>query len=468
MAAITVARSGLPVVGAVVDDIKISSDQEMADLHFSDGAWVPVHLTPANFGRQMTAAERIACRYLFARSDVREIQTLQRLVTTIMTVARDAVKYIDNAPDSPVQLEWYDQVSHQLEEVILDARMISNTIPGLKKEVLRKLHERGKEQRSEGAWARHRIAATGPLNILHEPRKGYSFLVEGGDIDELARELNRNMVIHVPAPMDVPKVRGAVKAFWFSWSNGQAAWDATPWKDFPWHLDGAGFFVFCGQKALSPLGRPWTAAEMNYVAKKLAPHPGYASSPESAAGRRRWASLLADKIPGGLSEKKDLKDFDPKALAKGQKVEMEHTTDPEIAREITRDHLTEDPDYYEKLERMEAGKCDKKARLTLAERAEFTRALHADATALIRAFKPRAAAFGITQKIKDEIDLLLRQYKGAPVPDSKVHAIAEGAGVPVDEVESYVYFIASKRVTEHEPATERVARLYLRQAAGGR
>ena len=32
---------------------------------------------------------------------------------------------------------------------------------------------------------------------------------------------------------------------------------------------------------------------------------------------------------------------------------MEHTDDPDLAREIAMDHLTEDPDYYTKLEKVE-------------------------------------------------------------------------------------------------------------------
>jgi hypothetical protein len=32
---------------------------------------------------------------------------------------------------------------------------------------------------------------------------------------------------------------------------------------------------------------------------------------------------------------------------------MEHTTDPEIAKEIATDHLMEDPNYYDKLEKIE-------------------------------------------------------------------------------------------------------------------
>jgi orotate phosphoribosyltransferase len=60
-----------------------------------------------------------------------------------------------------------------------------------------------------------------------------------------------------------------------------------------------------------------------------------------------------DQIPGGLGDKKDEKDFDPKQIAKGVKVEMEHTDDPALAKEIAIDHLTEDPKYYDKLETIE-------------------------------------------------------------------------------------------------------------------
>jgi len=60
-----------------------------------------------------------------------------------------------------------------------------------------------------------------------------------------------------------------------------------------------------------------------------------------------------DQMPGGIGDKKQPSDFDPKALAKGIKVEMEHTDDSKIAQEIAIDHLTEDPKYYDKLEVME-------------------------------------------------------------------------------------------------------------------
>lgn len=63
-----------------------------------------------------------------------------------------------------------------------------------------------------------------------------------------------------------------------------------------------------------------------------------------------------DKIPGGLADDADPKDFDPEQISMGIKVEMEHTSDPKIALEIAMDHLTEDPKYYTKLKKMESGK----------------------------------------------------------------------------------------------------------------
>ena len=79
--------------------------------------------------------------------------------------------------------------------------------------------------------------------------------------------------------------------------------------------------------------------------------------------------LKEDKIPGGLAQGKTLKDISQKhfkdlsgyfllkkSLEKGIEVEMEHTTDEKIAKEIAMDHLWEDPKYYDKLETIEKTK----------------------------------------------------------------------------------------------------------------
>lgn len=60
-----------------------------------------------------------------------------------------------------------------------------------------------------------------------------------------------------------------------------------------------------------------------------------------------------DQLPGGLADKMSPDDFDPAAVLKGIKVELEHTDDQQIATEIALDHLAEDPKYYDKLATIE-------------------------------------------------------------------------------------------------------------------
>lgn len=70
-----------------------------------------------------------------------------------------------------------------------------------------------------------------------------------------------------------------------------------------------------------------------------------------------------DKIKGGKADKMSIKDiadkFDvsvdniEKEIEMGVKVELEHTDSKKIAKEIAMDHLTEIPDYYTRLKKME-------------------------------------------------------------------------------------------------------------------
>ena len=70
-----------------------------------------------------------------------------------------------------------------------------------------------------------------------------------------------------------------------------------------------------------------------------------------------------DVVPGGLAKGLTLNDIAEKhgvsvdmmvaEFKKGIAVEMEHTTDREVAKEITLDHLFEDPKYYDKLKKVE-------------------------------------------------------------------------------------------------------------------
>jgi hypothetical protein len=76
------------------------------------------------------------------------------------------------------------------------------------------------------------------------------------------------------------------------------------------------------------------------------------------------AREIEDKIKGGLSDRMSLQDLAKKhkvdvehinkQFKLGLKVEMEHTNQKEVAKEIVKDHLYEDPNYYTKLKKIEA------------------------------------------------------------------------------------------------------------------
>jgi hypothetical protein len=78
-----------------------------------------------------------------------------------------------------------------------------------------------------------------------------------------------------------------------------------------------------------------------------------------------------NKLVGGKSDKLSLQDIADKfdvtlekiksQIQKGIKTEMEHTDDKEKATEIATDHISEFPDYYDRLEKME-NKADKETK----------------------------------------------------------------------------------------------------------
>ena len=60
-----------------------------------------------------------------------------------------------------------------------------------------------------------------------------------------------------------------------------------------------------------------------------------------------------EKLKGGKGDYRPDSDFDPEQLEIGIQHEMEHTKDRKIAKEIAKDHLCEDPNYYKKLKKIE-------------------------------------------------------------------------------------------------------------------
>lgn len=62
-----------------------------------------------------------------------------------------------------------------------------------------------------------------------------------------------------------------------------------------------------------------------------------------------------EKLIGGLSDNKPDKAFNKKELNKGIAHEKEHTGDKELAKEIAKDHLSENSKYYTELDKTKLG-----------------------------------------------------------------------------------------------------------------
>lgn len=67
------------------------------------------------------------------------------------------------------------------------------------------------------------------------------------------------------------------------------------------------------------------------------------------------------------AEKKEEEGGMDEQLKKGIEVEMEHTDDPEEAKKIAMDHLSEDPQYYSKLDEVEEEGSDEMVKETAEE-----------------------------------------------------------------------------------------------------
>jgi len=76
--------------------------------------------------------------------------------------------------------------------------------------------------------------------------------------------------------------------------------------------------------------------------------------------------IIEGEMLGGKGDATDPKSVDQKELAVGMKVEREHTDSDEKAKEITIDHLTENPKYYSEL--VASGIVDEKEALDLAKK----------------------------------------------------------------------------------------------------
>lgn len=178
---------------------------------------------------------------------------------------------------------------------------------------------------------------------------------------------------------------------------------------------------------------------------------------------QKVAAEHKDLTPGGKADKKQLKDFPKDQIAMGQKIEMEHTNDPALAREISMDHLDEFKDYYTRLRKMEdeakkaKGETEKKAtpgsdsgcsepgrrlgQKGLVPR-KFRNRLNGQAEQEKKAMteKEKGEGPGRDTTAKD-VQAISAYMKKRPKgeEDEEFHNFAEGRGVNVHEAEEAVY-----------------------------
>jgi len=72
-----------------------------------------------------------------------------------------------------------------------------------------------------------------------------------------------------------------------------------------------------------------------------------------------YDNLDIDSILGPGKSSTFTGEYDPEELKIGIEIEKEHTNNPKIAERIAKDHLSEIPDYYTRLIKMEKEACIK-------------------------------------------------------------------------------------------------------------
>jgi hypothetical protein len=80
-----------------------------------------------------------------------------------------------------------------------------------------------------------------------------------------------------------------------------------------------------------------------------------AASHFSRSGSKLSRSGKKDLLEGGKGDNLPDREISADSLTEGAKHEHEHTRNDQVAKEIAKDHLSEDPQYYEKIKEIETG-----------------------------------------------------------------------------------------------------------------
>lgn len=160
-------------------------------------------------------------------------------------------------------------------------------------------------------------------------------------------------------------------------------------------------------------------------------------NPYKRVARASSGTPYKDQLPGGLGDEKAPSDFDQDQLKKGVKVELEHTDDPLTALEISVDHLTENPQYYDLLETIEGpGAHDSESGFGPGQ--GKGRGLGPGGG------DPSKCPFRAASD-SDHTDEIVRLLRENPEPDdAKIHQLATKLGLEPSELEEEVYRILAR------------------------
>jgi hypothetical protein len=99
-------------------------------------------------------------------------------------------------------------------------------------------------------------------------------------------------------------------------------------------------------------------AKHSRMKKRVIGHGGQANTPpfseKPSMERSKSAPPMGEakeELRGGKADNRPDSDFDAEQLKNGIKQELEHTNNKKLAKEIAKDHLSEDPKYYSKLKK---------------------------------------------------------------------------------------------------------------------
>jgi hypothetical protein len=95
----------------------------------------------------------------------------------------------------------------------------------------------------------------------------------------------------------------------------------------------------------------WELTDLN--TGKHEQYMGYTKKEAIRKFKKNYGTYTPNYIKGGLADGVNPSQLNQEALQKGIGVELEHTKNPKIARELATDNIIKNPKYYDKLEKIE-------------------------------------------------------------------------------------------------------------------